>query len=109
MSRDLAWAALVVAGLLDVAWALTMKASSGWTRPGWTVLSVAVLAAFVWLLGRSLRVLPLGVAYVVWTAVGSIGTVLAGALLFRETLGPARLLGLALVVAGTALLRASGA
>ncbi len=100
MTGGLAWLALVAAGLLDVAWAVSMKLSAGYTRPGWTLLSVAVLAAFVFLLGKSLEVLPVGTAYAVWTGIGAVGTVLAGSVLFGESLAPLRLGAIALVVIG---------
>jgi quaternary ammonium compound-resistance protein SugE len=105
MSPGLAWGALLLAGLLDVAWALSMKAAEGWTRPGWSLASLAFLGGFVWLLGRALQVLPVGTAYAAWTGLGAAGTVLAGALLFGEALGAARLLGIALVLAGILALR----
>jgi quaternary ammonium compound-resistance protein SugE len=100
---------LVAAGLLDVLWATSMKFSQGYTRPGWSVLSLAALALFVFLLGRALAVLPIGAAYAAWTGIGAVGTVLAGSVLFSETLNPARLAGVALVIAGIVVLHASGA
>src|SRR5690606_21970542 len=54
MSSSLAWALLVLSGLLDVAWAVSMKYAAGYTRPGWSALSIALLAAFVYLLGKTL-------------------------------------------------------
>lgn len=100
MSVPAAWAALVAAGILDVLWAMSMKYAHGYTRPGWTALSLALLAGFVVLLGRSLEVLPLGTAYAVWTGIGAVGTVLVGAAVFGESLGAARLGCIALVMAG---------
>ena len=102
MSAGLAWGALLLAGGLDVAWALTMKAAAGRTRPGWSLVS---LAGFVWLLGRALQVLPVGTAYAVWTGIGATGTLLAGAWLFGEALTAARVLGIGLVLAGIAVLK----
>jgi quaternary ammonium compound-resistance protein SugE len=64
-----------------------------------------LLAAFVFLLGRSLQVLPVGTAYAVWTGVGAVGTVLMGAVLFGESLDPLRLFAIGLVVAGIAILK----
>jgi quaternary ammonium compound-resistance protein SugE len=105
MSQSLAWTALVAAGLLDVAWAITMKYADGYTRPGWSVLSLLLLAAFVFLLGRALQALPVGTAYAVWTGIGAIGTVLMGIVLFGETLNPVRLGGIALVLIGIVALK----
>jgi quaternary ammonium compound-resistance protein SugE len=106
MSASAAWAMLVAAGLLDVAWATTMKLSQGYTRPLWTLASLLALAAFVSLLGRALTALPVGSAYAVWSGIGAAGTVLAGAVFFGEALTLLRALGVALVVAGIAVLHA---
>lgn len=105
MKPTLAWGLLLLAGVLDVLWALAMKQSQGYTRPGWSVLSLLLLGGFVWLLGRSLSVLPVGTAYAVWTGLGAVGTVLAGAWLFGESLGAMRLGGVALVLAGIVVLK----
>ena len=105
MSQSLAWTTLVAAGFLDVAWAVVMKYADGYTRPGWSVLSVLLLAAFVFLLGRALQALPVGTAYAVWTGIGAVGTVLMGVMLFGETLNSARLGGIALVLTGIVALR----
>lgn len=102
-----AWALLIAAGLIDVVWALTMKLSQGYTRLGWSVLSVISLIAFVWLLGRALTALPVGSAYAVWTGIGAAGTVLIGSVLFGEALTPMRLAGIGLVVAGIVVLRSA--
>lgn len=104
MKPATAWLLLIAAGLIDVAWAASMKLSQGYTRPGWTALSLISLAAFVYLLGRALTALPVGSAYAVWTGIGAAGTVLLGAAVFGETLHPARLGGVALIVAGIVLL-----
>lgn len=105
MSQSLAWALLVVSGLLDVAWAVSMKYAEGYTRPGWSVLSLALLAAFVYLLGRTLEILPVGTAYAVWTGIGAVGTTLLGILLFQESASFVRLGFIALVVLGIAGLK----
>ncbi len=107
MSPAMAWLALVAAGLLDVGWAVAMKRAEGYTRLGWSLLSLALLAGFVLLLGRALQVLPVGTAYAAWTGIGAAGTVLAGTLLFGEGFGLAKLGGVALVLAGVALLKAA--
>ncbi len=105
MGQNSAWAALAAAGLLDVAWAISMKKAQGYTDLGWSLASVALLAAFVFLLGRALQVLPLGPAYAVWTGIGAVGTVLAGVALFGEAVNPVRVGGIALVLAGIAVLK----
>lgn len=101
----LAWSMLLAAGALDVLWALSMKLAQGYTRPGWTVVSLLSLAGFVALLGRALVTLPVGSAYAVWTGIGAAGTALLGALLFAEALSLPRLAGIVLIVVGVLLLR----
>lgn len=105
MSQGLAWILLLVSGLLDVAWALSMKYSEGYTRPGWSVLSFLLLVAFVYLLGRVLAVLPVGTAYAIWTGVGAAGTVLFGIVLFGESVSILRFGGIGLIVLGIVLLK----
>src|SRR5258708_26914125 len=98
MSPPLAWLALVTAGLLDGGWAISMKYAEGYTRFGWSVVWLALLAAFVFLLGRALQVLEIGVAYTVWTGIGAVGTLTMGVLLFGETLNPVKIAGIVLVM-----------
>jgi quaternary ammonium compound-resistance protein SugE len=105
MSQSLAWTALVAAGLLDVAWAIAMKYADGYTRLGWSIVSLLLLAGFVFLLGRALQALPVGTAYAVWTGIGAIGTLLMGVVLFGESLNALRLAGIALVLIGIIMLR----
>jgi quaternary ammonium compound-resistance protein SugE len=105
MTHGFAWALLIIAGFLDVLWAVSMKYAEGYTRLGWSIISLALLAAFVFLLGRSLQVLPIGTAYAVWTGVGAVGTVLMGVALFGESLVPLRLSAIGLAVAGIAILK----
>ena len=105
MSPQTAWVALVTAGLLDVGWAISMKYAEGYTRPGWTLVSLALLAAFVLLLGRALKVLEIGVAYTVWTGIGAAGTLLMGVWLFGETLSPIKIAGIVLVMSGIVALK----
>lgn len=109
MSPGPAWIALLAAGALDVGWAVTMKLSQGYSRPGWTVLSLLFLAGFVWLLGRALTGLPVGVAYAVWTGIGALGTAAAGIWLFGEAVSPAKLGGIALILVGVVLLKGAPA
>ena len=105
MSQSFAWFVLVAAGLLDVGWAISMKYAEGYTRPGWTLVSLVLLAAFVLLLGRALKVLEIGIAYTVWTGIGATGTLLMGVWLFGETLSPIKIAGIALVMSGIVALK----
>jgi quaternary ammonium compound-resistance protein SugE len=100
VSRTVAWSALLTAGVLDVLWAVSMKYADGYSKLGWSVLSLLLLAAFVFLLGRSLQVLPVGTAYAVWTGIGAVGTVFMGVALFGESLDAVRIGCIALVLLG---------
>ena len=97
---SIAWTMLIAAGLIDVAWALTMKLSQGYTKPGWTAASIVALIAFVWLLGRALTALPVGSAYAVWTGIGALGTAALGIYLFHEPATTARLACIGLILTG---------
>jgi quaternary ammonium compound-resistance protein SugE len=105
MSQGLAWVLLVIAGILDVAWAVSMKYTEGYTKPGWSAVSLLLLGAFVYLLGRTLEALPVGTAYAVWTGIGAVGTVLMGVWLFGEALNATKLVGVALVLVGVVALK----
>ena len=105
MTPQIAWIALVTAGLLDVGWAVSMKYAEGYTRLGWSIVSLALLGSFVVLLGRALQVLPVGTAYAVWTGIGAVGTLLLGAVLFGEVLTPLRIGGIAFVLIGIVMLK----
>ncbi|WP_034159069.1 DMT family transporter [Sphingomonas sp. ERG5] len=105
MSQGIAWVMLVTAGLLDIAWAVSMKYAAGYSRLGWSLVSFLLLAAFVYLLGRALAVLPVGTAYAVWTGIGAAGTALLGIWLFGESISLWRFGGILLVLAGIALLK----
>jgi quaternary ammonium compound-resistance protein SugE len=96
----MAWILLVVAGLLEIGWAVGLKYTAGFTRLGPTVLTVLSMVASLALLGLSLRSLPLGTAYAVWTGIGTVGTALLGILLFREPATTMRLVCIGLIVAG---------
>lgn len=99
------WLMLVAAGLLEVCWALGMKYSDGFTKPFASVTTVLLIIASLFLLNQSLKTLPVGMAYGVWTGIGTVGTVIMGIVLFGESTSPARLLCIALIVAGIIGLR----
>lgn len=100
MTPTLAWICLVVSGLIDVAWALSMKKAEGFTNPVWSLVPVVLLGVFVTLLTKALHVLPMGTAYAVWTGIGAAGTVIAGIVFFAEPATVLRLFFIAVVVAG---------
>lgn len=105
MSQSMAWLMLVIAGALDVGWAISMKYAEGYTRAGWSVVSLVLLVAFLVLLGRALKVLEVGVAYSVWTGIGAAGTVVMGVVLFGEALSAMKIAGILLVLTGIAALK----
>ena len=100
MSAGFAWIVLFIAGLCEVGWAVGMKYTDGFTRLWPSVWTVAGMVASVVLLGWSLKVLPLGTAYAVWTGIGAVGTALLGLWLFDESRDALRLACIALIVAG---------
>ena len=101
-----AWSMLLLAGFFEVAWAYYLKSSQGLSQLIPTVLFVVTLSISMGLLGFSVRTIPLGVAYPVWTGVGAVGSVLVGSMLFSEPLGALKLLFLALIVVGIVGLKA---
>lgn len=104
----MAWASLLVAGLLEVVWAYFMQRSDGFTRPGPTiVMGAAILASFGGL-AFALRTLPLGTAYAVWTGVGALGTFILGVAVLGEPGGALRYLAAGLIVSGLALMKLTG-
>lgn len=96
----MAWVILVTAGLFEVGWTISLKYSQGFTRLGPTVATGALSLASIILLGLAVRWLPIGTAYAVWTGIGAVGTVLLGIALFGEPADAARLVCIALIVAG---------
>lgn len=101
------WVVLVIAGLLEVVWAVAMKQSMGFTRPWPTgVMAVAMVASF-WLLSWSMRFLPLSTAYTVWTGIGAVGAFLVGVLVLGEAASPLRIVAALLIVSGLLLMRLS--
>ena len=94
------WIVLIVAGLLEVAWAVGLKHTAGFTRLWPSVFTLATMAGSVGMLGLALRTLPLGTAYAVWTGIGTVGTAVFGMLVMGEPAGALRLLSIGLIVAG---------
>ena len=80
------WLLLLLAGLFEVAWAIGLKYTDGFTRPLPTLLTIAAMIVSIGLLGLAMKELPLGTAYAIWTGVGAVGTVIAGILLFGESM-----------------------
>lgn len=96
----MAWFMLFVAGLLEIGWAIGLKYTHGFTRLVPTVLTLASMAASVGLLGLSLKTLPIGTAYAVWTGIGAVGTAILGIILLGDPATLARIACIGLIVAG---------
>jgi quaternary ammonium compound-resistance protein SugE len=96
----MAWVMLLVAGLLEIGWAVGLKYTAGFTRFWPTVATAVSLVASMALLGLAVRTLPLGTAYAVWTGIGTVGTALLGIVLFNEPATALRLGSIALIVIG---------
>jgi len=90
------WLILLVAGLLEIGWAVGLKYTEGFTRPLPSVLTVTAMVASMGLLGLAMKSLPAGTAYAVWTGIGAVGTVIAGIILFGESTALLRLASIAL-------------
>jgi quaternary ammonium compound-resistance protein SugE len=105
----MAWIFLLAAGLLEIVWAFTMKLSQGFTRVGpTTVTLLAMLASFA-LLSISMKILPLGTAYTVWTGIGAVGAFIVGVVALGEPLTIGRVIAAALIVAGLCVMKLSTA
>lgn len=96
----IAWILLIIAGLLEIGWAIGLKYTQGFTRPLATVLTLAALCASFVLLAQAVRVLPIGTAYAAWTGIGAAGAAILGMILFKEPATLPRLACVALIILG---------
>lgn len=103
----MSWWILLMAGLLEVAWAIGLKLSDGFTRWVPSVVTLVAMAASIWLLGLATRTLPIGTAYAVWVGIGSVGAAVLGVLVLGEPLSVARGVFLLLLVVAIVGLRLS--
>ncbi|MGE6108955.1 quaternary ammonium compound efflux SMR transporter SugE [Aeromonas sobria] len=104
----MSWILLLVAGLFEVAWAIGLKYTEGFSRPLPTLLTLGAMGVSVLLLAMAVKQLPLGTAYAVWTGIGAVGTVLMGIWLFNEPATLARVLCLLLIIGGILGLKVIG-
>ncbi len=100
MTPGLAWTLLLLAGLLEVVWVMTMKASAGFTKPSWAVATMVAAGLSFWLLGLAMKLLPAGTAYPVWVGIGAVGAFIFGIVFFHEPAGLARIACVGLIVLG---------
>ncbi len=94
------WVLLLIAGLLEVVWAIGLKYTEGFSKLAPSAITITAMIASVWLLALALKGIPVGTGYAVWTGIGAVGTAILGIVLFNETATIARLLCIGLIVAG---------
>lgn len=103
------WVYLIVAGILEIVWAFSMKQSHGFTRLTPSIITLVTMIASFWLLALAMRSIPLGTAYVIWTGIGAVGALVVGITLLGEPVNALRLLAAVLIVSGLVLMKlASG-
>lgn len=101
----MAWIVLVIAGILEVVWAFSMKQSEGFTKLWPSLVTLGAMGVSFALLSWSMRTLPLGTAYTVWTGIGAVGAFIVGIAVLGESASPMRILAAVLIVAGLALMK----
>ncbi len=103
----MAWVYLLIAGVLEVLWAFTMKQSQGFTRLVPSAITIVAMIASFGLLSISMRTLPLGTAYTIWTGIGAVGAFVVGVLVLGEHLSLMRVIAALLIVSGLVLMKLS--
>ena len=104
----MAWVYLLVAGLLEMGWAIGLKYTEGWTRLVPSVLTGVTMAASFYMLSMALKTLPVGTAYAVWTGIGAVGVAIIGILFLGESSDLFRIVSIFLIVAGIVGLKLAG-
>ena len=100
MTESRAWLYIVVAGLLEVGWAIGLKYSEGFSKPVPSALTILGMVTSMWLLAQALRVLPAGTGYAVWTGIGAVGTAILGIVLLGESRSLLRIACILMIVTG---------
>ncbi|MDR0226026.1 MAG: quaternary ammonium compound efflux SMR transporter SugE [Burkholderiaceae bacterium] len=103
----MAWVYLLVAGLLEVVWAFSMKQSHGFTRLVPSAITIVTMVASFGLLAVAMRSLPLGTAYTIWTGIGAVGAFLVGIFVLGEQVSAMRIGAAVLIVSGLVLMKMS--
>lgn len=101
------WIYLLIAGFFEIIWAYAMKQSHGFTRLTPSIITVVTMIASFWLLSLSMRTIPLGTAYVIWTGIGAVGAFLVGIFFLAEPVNILRMLAAVLIVSGLVLMKLS--
>lgn len=107
MNVKMAWAILILAGVFEVIWAYSMKMSEGFTRLTPSVVTIVFMILSVVLLSISMRTLPLGTAYTVWTGIGAMGSFILGIMVLNEPMTAMRMIAAVLIVSGLVLMKLS--
>jgi len=109
MTDRRSWALLTAGGCLEPAWVVAMKWSVGFTVPSWSIVTLAVMGASIYLMSLSIKLgIPVGTAYSIWVGIGAVGSLIAGILLFGEPSDVLRLFFVILIVVGIVGLRVTG-
>jgi quaternary ammonium compound-resistance protein SugE len=103
------WIYLLVAGVLEIVWAYTMKQSNGFSRLIPSFITISAMVTSFWLLAVAMRTIPLGTAYTIWTGIGAVGAFLVGIFFLAEPVNAARIIAAILIVSGLVLMKLSSA
>ena len=103
----MAWVYLLVAGVLEVLWAYTMKQSHGFTNLRYSAITIVAMIASFGLLSFAMRSLPLGTAYTIWTGIGAVGSFIVGVMVLGESMSAMRMVAAVLIVSGLVLMKLS--
>ncbi len=103
----MAWVILILAGIFEIIWAYSMKMSEGFTRLTPSVVTIVFMILSVVLLSISMRTLPLGTAYTVWTGIGAMGSFILGIMVLNEPMTAMRMIAAVLIVSGLVLMKLS--
>lgn len=107
MLRTMAWLYLVIAGLFEVAWAIGLKYTDGFSRVWPSALTILAMIISFGFLAQALKTIPVGTGYAVWTGIGAVGTAILGIILFSESASWTRLGSISLILAGIIALKAT--
>ena len=103
----MAWVYLIFAGLFEIVWATAMKLSEGFSKPLYTIITIATMIVSFWLLSLAMKTLPLGTAYTIWTGIGAIGAFVVGIIWMGDEISAARVVAAVLIVSGLVLMKTS--
>ena len=96
----MSWVTLIIAGIFEIFWAIGLKYTDGFTKLIPSLFTIVAMLVSFWLLSLSLKTLPLGTAYAVWVGIGTIGTVIAGIMLFGDSINIIRIISIAFIILG---------